>query len=154
MNEKVKFIMFVILGIAILIVGSILWKEAGKVKSRPTVTGKVVTSTVDYAHDSQSQQETTMYSAKVKYQYSINGITYFSEKISMGKFSTSSRNQAQKIADKYPPGKEVVVYYNPDNPDEAVLEPDETIYVLIVFILGALVLLAGVRGVMRQSSVA
>lgn len=33
-----------------------------------------------------------------------------------------NRQRAQSIADRYAPGTQVTVYYNPQNPDDAVLE--------------------------------
>jgi hypothetical protein len=57
----------------------------------------------------------------INYRYSVNGSVYFSSRVNSIKspFNEYPRN----YADRYPLGKDVIVYYNPKNPSDAVLEP-------------------------------
>ena len=61
----------------------------------------------------------TQYDAYIRYQYSVNGITYDSLSIN----SIETHGYPSSFASRYPVGKDVVVYYNPKDPSEAVLEP-------------------------------
>jgi len=55
----------------------------------------------------------------VHYQYSVNGIALTSSAVN----SNSSPFYPSSIVSKYTVGKDVIVYYNPKNPAEAMLEP-------------------------------
>ncbi len=59
----------------------------------------------------------------IQYEYYIKDVRLVSERVHFGYQATDYRSYAQGYVDKYPVGKNVVVYYNPDNPKEAVLEP-------------------------------
>jgi len=63
----------------------------------------------------------TTYGAKITYQYSVNGVSYTSNTISYGYAYSSDHDAASQLVDNYPVGKIVTIYYNPDNPSEAVL---------------------------------
>ncbi len=86
-----------------------------------TTTGKILMSSV------QSQRSSTggysIYPVIV-YQYEVNGKNYQSQTVRVGdKFlKINVVGQAQKTVDKYPIGKEVTVYYDPNNPAECALE--------------------------------
>jgi hypothetical protein len=55
----------------------------------------------------------------IRYQYSVNGISHSSLSVN----SIDSPFYPASIASRYPVGKDVIVYYNPKDPSEAVLEP-------------------------------
>lgn len=63
---------------------------------------------------------------RVVYEYEVNGQNYKSELIRAGdkflRIQTGGSRTAYDIVDKYPEGSAVTVYYNPQNPSEAVLE--------------------------------
>jgi hypothetical protein len=55
----------------------------------------------------------------IHYQYSVNGVKYISQTIN----AINSLFYPADYADRYPVDSEVIVYYNPRNPYDAVLEP-------------------------------
>ncbi|RCK72143.1 MAG: hypothetical protein ANABAC_2124 [Anaerolineae bacterium] len=63
------------------------------------------------------------YYAHVEYSYQVGGVTYQGDKIAFGarKEYSSPKKPREEIA-RYPVGAQVRVYYNPENPKEAVLE--------------------------------
>jgi len=86
----------------------------------PTVQGEVTKSKVG----SHTSEDSTTYSADVTYRYLVNETEIHCDRIWFGdNYSTSDRTMFEKIVKKYPVGKEVKVYYNPDDEFIAVLEP-------------------------------
>lgn len=86
----------------------------------PTVKGVVTESKVS----SHSGDGSTTYSANIIYRYSVNNTLIHSERVWFGdNYSTSNRSMFTKIVQKYPVGKEVTVYYKPDDEFISVLEP-------------------------------
>jgi hypothetical protein len=59
------------------------------------------------------------YEAYIRYKYAVDGIPYSSLSIN----AIDSPFYSYSIAMRYPVGKEVLVYYNPNDPTDAVLEP-------------------------------
>lgn len=64
-----------------------------------------------------------MYSANVQYAYAVDGIEYSGGSIETLDGSTSSRSSVKKTLRKYAVGTKVPVYYDPEFPNTAVLEP-------------------------------
>ena len=63
------------------------------------------------------------YSPDVRYRYTVNGKAYNGNKVIAADYSSSSASRAGKITRQYKKGSNVNVYYNPENPGEAVLMP-------------------------------
>jgi hypothetical protein len=62
---------------------------------------------------------------RLKYDYEVRGHHYVGHRIGYEAEggASSADPTAQEIAEKYPPGAQVKVYYNPSHPASAVLEP-------------------------------
>ncbi|HOY09751.1 MAG TPA: DUF3592 domain-containing protein [Candidatus Omnitrophota bacterium] len=147
--ETLIFSLFAAIGGGIVYLGYLSYVKSRASQSWPAAQGAVVSSEVT-AHRSRSRKghHRTSYGADVRYEYSVNGVQYSSNKISFGEYRTHNRGPAQATVDRYPPQAEVVVYYNPDKPEEAVLEPGKTGGIVILFIVGGMFGLAGVLGLM------
>ena len=67
------------------------------------------------------------YTPKVEYTYDVGDQVFTGEKLSFG-FTTRYGNQTKAEAQlaHYPEGSQVTVYYDPSNPEEAVLERKPT----------------------------
>jgi len=75
----------------------------------------------------------------IQYEYYIEGNKMTSERVHFGYQASSNPSYAQEYINKYPIGKEVIVYYNPDDPRESVLEPQVKWYgQLYIFTAGIL----------------
>ena len=62
------------------------------------------------------------YSIQIEYSYMVNGRKYSGHRFAfLGKNSVKSREDAQKIVDRYPAGRLITVYYKPENPAEAIV---------------------------------
>ncbi|HTK84056.1 MAG TPA: DUF3592 domain-containing protein [Patescibacteria group bacterium] len=64
----------------------------------------------------------TTYSAVITYRYSVNGQNYTSDRYWYAGSGSGSMAAAQNTVDKYPAGAQTTAYYNPDKPEEAVLD--------------------------------
>jgi hypothetical protein len=64
----------------------------------------------------------TTYGAKVSYEYRVDGFSYVGTRICFGDYQTSEGGHARSILDRYGPGAKVPVFYDPSNPNRAVLE--------------------------------
>lgn len=91
----------------------------------PSVQGTVRSSGVreETSSSGSRRSSSTTYHASVVYDYQVGGQAYQGERISYGEYGTGDSGRAQKIAAGYPEGAEVRVYYQPDDPQESVLEP-------------------------------
>lgn len=89
-------------------------------QSWPGTLGTVLMSTVQSRRTGNS---TSTYPAVV-YQYEVNGKTYQNQRIKAGEqfFNVRVMGEAQATASRYPVGAQVMVYYNPANPQESALE--------------------------------
>jgi hypothetical protein len=116
--------------IPLLIIGGIFWfifdrrKKARAEKQAsqawPSTKGKIVTSRVEL---SSGRDMATVY-AKIAFEYQLSGRTYQCDQVHSGDkyYAEATREETYDLVDRYPVGREVTVYYNPDNPAEAALE--------------------------------
>lgn len=79
--------------------------------ARVTKSGLVVAASSD----------STEYGVAVTYEYSVDGVAFSGKQIRFGSRSYVRRKSAQAELDRYPLNSNVPVYFNPANPQEAVL---------------------------------
>jgi len=78
----------------------------------------------------------------IVYTYDVDGATYTSTRISLsGPEPVTEDDQSQWLA-YYPPGEEVLVFYDPDSPEDAVLEREGPVPAYAALVLGGLVAIA------------
>lgn len=83
----------------------------------PTTMGTVIASRIDERYSSDSGRVDYPW---VQYSYQVSGQPYQSTKIAPG--MEVGGTGASKVVARYPAGAQVMVFYNPQNPSEAVLE--------------------------------
>lgn len=65
----------------------------------------------------------TIYYPTIEYEYEYRGTTYTGSRINFGGSSGNSNyRKSEEILAQYPINKTITVYYDPNNPEEAVLE--------------------------------
>ncbi len=88
------------------------WLRKSYVMSRwPTVPGKITSSWE------------VLDGERIKYQYEVGGKHYTGHSVSLGPRGGTAEPTFQELGEKYPPGREVTVYFDPKHPATAVLEP-------------------------------
>lgn len=61
------------------------------------------------------------YHVEVPYTYKVNGVSHSGTRVAVG-LSFRSKELAQDFANRYPPNKQVPVFYSPTHPEDALLE--------------------------------
>jgi hypothetical protein len=136
------------IGIGMVVLG-LLWsagfawahfRAAGKAKaaeSWPSAMGSIHGCTiVEEESTDREGHSTTWYRPAVAYSYSVGGREYRSERLRFGNYRSSSRKKAEAMLAPYSPGGTPPVRYNPERPDECVLEttkPGPVYLVMAVF---------------------
>ncbi|PKO00394.1 MAG: hypothetical protein CVU42_04265 [Chloroflexi bacterium HGW-Chloroflexi-4] len=113
---------FVIFGIVFLIVWITSKKKAEASQKWPTVPGLILSTRIDIHNSTDNDGGTsTSYKPVVSYSYSIMGQEYTANRIAFGA-NTFSRKKCDSIIARYPVNQQVIVHYNPEELEDAVLE--------------------------------
>jgi Protein of unknown function (DUF3592) len=115
--------------IGLIWVAAFAWahmRAVGKAKAAetwPTVPGRVVSCRVDVEESSDNDgNSTTWYNPVVTYGYSVAGRELQGTRLRFGNYRSASRKKAEAALAPYAEGTAPLVRYNPDKPDECVLE--------------------------------
>jgi hypothetical protein len=122
------------MGLGMLLLG-LLWvagfgyahfRAVGKAKAAetwPTASGRVISSEVVEEESTDREGGTsTWYNPVVTYGYSAGGRELTGRRLRFGNYRSSSRKKAEAALAAYAPGATPMVRYNPENPEECVLE--------------------------------
>jgi len=121
----------------------------------PSVTGELANVMVirqldtDPGASGAAKRLDTKYVLRLDYRYDVEGSTYFSSRVSIGSGSTASkefntRKEAEEEArNTYKGVKELPVYYDPDNPSEAVLKPGWNLGTFVPSLIGLFLIACG-----------
>jgi hypothetical protein len=89
--------------------------------SWPSTQGRITKSVVTASHQQSSHQATQIINLPtIEYEFSLNGQTYTGRRIAVGEDSGSSNIEATMA--RYPLNANVTVYFDPDDPENCVLE--------------------------------
>lgn len=93
----------------------------------PQVQGIVRTSTVEESFKTEKSgngsKRYRVYEATLTYDYRVDGRDFTGDRISFGHGPTRNKHPMQSYVDRLPVGSEVIVFYQPENPDRSVLIP-------------------------------
>jgi hypothetical protein len=120
-TRAIRFIMYAVLIYSIAAGVRNACLQHVRLENCTAIRAEVVTSSVEL-HKAEDKLGKSGYVPKVRFKYTVNGRTYASEWLtSMNAALTQPRENAMEFVARYPPGKEVRVYYLPDKPDIAFL---------------------------------
>lgn len=139
------FVGFAFACIGLFFAGSALLNIARSIAARSwrPVPGKILTSDVSTNLTQSSSPVGAGYDPKITYEYEVGGISYTGTNLNFSRFRTNSPSQASRTVRKYPTGAAVTIYYNPMNPERAVLEPGKIAPHISGLILGIALALFG-----------
>jgi hypothetical protein len=121
-------IVFSVLAVGLIILGLLTMRETSRSRGWAKVDGKVVASNVNQF----TGRSGRTYRPMVIYAYSIGPVRFMSSRIAFHPLASSSRSAATEFVERYPVGKTVQVFYDPQDPEQAVLEPGSNPWVPII----------------------
>lgn len=148
MSANLAGAIFLLLGLGVSYYGYRLIRKARASAQWPAAQGAIESSTVDVERERERDSDgdvhyETKYIPQIVYHYRVDGTDYYGDQVSFGSTSSRNPNRAYRIRDQYSPGMEVSVYYDPENPREAVLQPGVKGTTYIVPVIGVLFALTG-----------
>ena len=111
----IVFVLFILNAIFLAII-YFMRKKMAEVSQWPSAMGVVQMSTIDRRSSDDGYTDYPV----VQYSYQVNGQAYQSSKLAPGPEVGGSG--ARGVIAKYPAGAQVMVFYNPKNPSDAVIE--------------------------------
>jgi hypothetical protein len=144
-------------GVIAIVIGGVLYMvqfrqglRADASKKWPTASGTVVSSALERLPDNKRR-----YRAAVQYAYRAGGKDYQASRVFWGGNEGRERHMAS-VVETYPAGGKVRVFYDPNDPAEAVLDPIQNtgsrqlvLYGLAMFTLGLFSLTGGIYSLFR-----
>lgn len=118
-------IALVVSGISIFTLGVFvyaIWKGRQSL-SWPCVDGVITTSKIQREWKWCGSNKTLFITALISYKYSVNDKLYYNDKINISEVYDSGGTEAKRVTLKYPVDTKVKVFYSPNDPKIAYLEP-------------------------------
>ncbi|TMJ18403.1 MAG: DUF3592 domain-containing protein [Alphaproteobacteria bacterium] len=153
------------LGIFVALVGlaGALWSALAHSRARsrsqaaerwPTAAGRVTDIDIQLRNGGAGRSHHSYYVPAIRYVYSVNGREREGRTIRFGMPATTTRGAAEAILAPYPVGSTPQVRYNPENPEESVLEHRKigknligsAIVCALIFAVGVAIVIMAVRG--------
>jgi len=100
-------------------------RKAWATRSWPVTSGHVLTSRVESRRGRSKRNNTniTVYDPQVVYEYMVNEVSYQGKQIGIGGgFATRTQQDVERKIAPYAAGASVRVFYDPTDPQQAVLE--------------------------------
>ena len=154
---------FMLIGLVFFLLGGYQLLQGLTTKDWPAAPGKILSSQVQSGNRTSGgpvrsrKGSSKRYSVDVRYRYEVDGQEFEGDRLRFGNVSYKSRSKAQKVMNRYPRGKEVEVFYDPENPQSSVLIKGIGLSWLAVglggvaFILGLVVFIKTAKGARRNS---
>lgn len=118
---RVVFLVAAALAGVVGLLGGVYFNRLGsRSRTWPTAPGVVTASKVARVPRTRF---TLPYQARVGYRYKVGDRYYVATGVSHDVAGFGTRSAAQRVVDRYPEGATVMVYYHPDDPTQAILEP-------------------------------
>lgn len=135
-------LIFIVVGASVAFFGIRGLQRAKASTDWPAVQGVIRDSSVERKRSSGSNSSTT-YHAEILYEFTVNGTVLNGDRVAYGDYGSSSPAHARQVVNRYPRGKQVAVYYMPENPEECLLEPGLQTQAVFLPVFGAVFFGAG-----------
>ena len=123
-NKITGGLLFFAVGVVFAYFGYSSYQLGTQSKDWPVAKGSVIQSEIRESRrttgSGTNKRTVTELRPEVKYTYNLDGQSYESSRITFGAIN---KLDAGKTVARYPKGKQIDVFYNPQKPDQAVLEP-------------------------------
>jgi len=155
MIKNILLLALTAIGIAILYWGGCILKQSQDALTWPQTRGHMIASQLVIHHlpkfiDSRANPA-RWYGTQVQYEYKVGAEEYLSDRLAFREADSPSPQDALKVMNKYRRAGEVTVFYNPKDPNQAVLQPGYIGNLFLILIIGGLLVLGGVFVFYSQS---
>lgn len=133
-------LIFVLIGGSVVFWGVNTFFKANQSEAWPFVDGIIVESEMEYHR---SNEGSGTYHARILYDYTVGGVLYSGDQVAYGDYGSSDSSHARSIVNRYPKGQSVLVYYDPNQPEESVLERGIQAQIFFLPAFGLVFLIAG-----------
>ncbi len=158
-RERGSMDIYLLIGLGIVVagvvfvavgVGFVTSARRTKKRSRASLSWPTVPGTVRASDVLTTYHDHTRYDrASVLYQYVVGGTTYLSDTVSVTGVSVAGNmQQALETVSRHPVGSAVRVYYDPDDPEAAVLVPGTSAFSGMTLAMGIFFAVTGVGEVL------
>jgi len=140
---------FALVGIALLILGTVTYMTGTASKEWPTVQGTMLVSEVESRTSTtgggpgRTSSTSTSYAPRVEYRYEVDGEAHTGTRFELLERGEGKRAEIEAKLEQFRQGAQVAVYYDPDDPTKSVLKPGTPDAMGIPFLLGFVALLVG-----------
>lgn len=121
----------------------------------PQTKGHVVSSSLTINHlfnfIKLNADPVRWYGTDVQYEYTVDGGLYISNRVAVSDFKSRNPRAALAMMNKYRHYQDVIVHYNPDDPLQAILEPENMGDIFIPAMVGVLLVILGFFTLYDQS---
>jgi Protein of unknown function (DUF3592) len=148
---RLFFVPFALFGAFFVCVGATTLVRGYNSTHWPRTDGVITSASVEQHQASGRHHHGYVYAANISYDYKVAGVAYTGTRLRFGMVESSAGN-AQAIVDKYPPGRQVPVFYSPSDPASAVLQPGIFGGVGLELGIGGLFFAVGVAGLVWHRS--
>jgi hypothetical protein len=108
--------LMILVAFILIVVGLFDYRKTRELRRQPIATGVVIKSEIYETHDRK-------FGTHLLYRFEVNGRVYVSNKFFHGQHHLSyGRKGAEKKIAPFPVGKTVQVHYNPENPEQSIVE--------------------------------
>ena len=128
---------FFLIGFGVFGWGLLSLYRGHSAKAWPTTRGEILESRIHESRDSDG----SMWETKVKYRYVCNGREFEGTRITFGYSGSDEEEEHRRIHEKLPPGSGVRVWYQPNQPANAVLAVGFHRHTYVALLFGAVWLL-------------
>ncbi len=141
-------IIFLFLGLISLAIGISMGVEGLKAKRWPRAKGRIIKSKITELR-SKSKIRIARLCLELEYLYLVGEKIFEGHRYDTGWRCFASEDHIKNIIENYPVGKEVLVYYNPQNPQRSLLMPGLNWSVFLMTGVG-IVILSVTYPILRQ----
>ncbi len=139
-------------GITILVYGILNIRHASKYKKWPMTHGFIIdnAATPHRMMPGDDTSKKNFYAVNIVYEYFVHDTAYYSTKVSSFGYDLLKPSKAyysgtvekiKGVLDKYAIGDGIPVYYDPENPQDTVIDPELKTPVFLPAVLGVLLIL-------------
>jgi hypothetical protein len=117
------FALLLLIGAFLVFSGVRQRSQAQASASWPSVQGKALSAQVktESRLDTRTHRQRTSFRPAVAYEYQVDGVRYQASRVAFGDLSNSNSSEAQRILGELVKADAVQVFYNPQDPTDAVL---------------------------------